>query len=48
MKKDEVVFLEHILESIMLIENYTADKSFTDFMTVKQPAKIGDYIKRDQ
>ncbi len=32
MKKDAEVFLEHILESIGLIENYTADKSFSDFI----------------
>jgi len=32
MKKDPEVFLEHILESIELIESYTAHKSITDFI----------------
>ncbi|VVB88458.1 Uncharacterised protein [uncultured archaeon] len=32
MKKDPEVFLEHILESIELIENYTANKTISDFI----------------
>ena len=32
MKKDSEVFIEHILESIELIENYTANKTFSDFI----------------
>jgi uncharacterized protein with HEPN domain len=32
MKKDPVVFIEHVLESIELIENYTANKTISDFI----------------
>ena len=32
MKKDPEVFLEHILESIKLIEKYTANKTISDFI----------------
>jgi uncharacterized protein with HEPN domain len=32
MKKDPDVFIKHILESIELIENYTANKTFSDFI----------------
>ncbi|CAD6491836.1 MAG: hypothetical protein CHKLHMKO_00204 [Candidatus Argoarchaeum ethanivorans] len=32
MKKDPEVFIEHILESIGLIENYTANKTISDFI----------------
>jgi uncharacterized protein with HEPN domain len=32
MKKDPEVFIEHILESIELIENYTANKTISDFI----------------
>ena len=32
MKKDPEVFIEHILESIELIDNYTANKSMRDFI----------------
>ncbi len=32
MKKDSEVFIEHILESIELIENYTANKTISDFI----------------
>ena len=36
MKKDFKVFLEHILESISLIEEYTADKTKKEFLNSKQ------------
>jgi len=32
MKKDPEIFLEHILESIDLIQDYTAHKTITDFI----------------
>ncbi|KAF5418324.1 MAG: hypothetical protein C5S45_09275 [Candidatus Methanocomedens sp.] len=32
MKKESEVFIEHILESIELIENYTANKTISDFI----------------
>lgn len=32
MKKEPEVFIEHILESIELIENYTANKTISDFI----------------
>jgi uncharacterized protein with HEPN domain len=32
MKKEAEVFIEHILESIELIENYTANKTISDFI----------------
>jgi uncharacterized protein with HEPN domain len=36
MKKDINVFLEHVLESISLIEEYTKDKSEEEFLNSKQ------------
>jgi len=36
MKKNFIVFLEHILESISLIEEYTADKTKKEFLNSKQ------------
>jgi uncharacterized protein with HEPN domain len=36
MKKDFKIFLEHILESINLIEEYTADKTRKQFLNSKQ------------
>jgi len=32
MKKESEVFIEHILESIELIENYTENKTISDFI----------------
>ncbi|MDL1969279.1 MAG: DUF86 domain-containing protein [Deltaproteobacteria bacterium] len=43
MKKDSEVFIEHILESIELIENYTANKTFSDFI---ESAQLQDSIIR--
>lgn len=34
--KDPIIFLEHILESIELIENYVKGKSESDFLKSKQ------------
>jgi len=36
MKKDTKIFLEHILESINLIEEYMQDKTKTEFLETKQ------------
>ena len=36
MKKDIKIFLEHILESIKLIEEYVRDKKKSDFLKSKQ------------
>ena len=36
MRKDTKIFLEHILESIELIEEYTADKTKEEFLTSQQ------------
>ena len=36
MKKDPKIFLNHILESINLIEDYIKDKSKLDFLSSRQ------------
>ena len=36
MRKDTKIFLEHILESISLIEEYTADKKKKEFLASQQ------------
>jgi len=36
MKKNITIFLEHILESILLIEEYVRDKNRSDFLKSKQ------------
>jgi len=36
MKKDTKIFLEHILESISLIEEYMQNKTKTEFLETKQ------------
>ena len=38
MKKEPEVFIEHILESIELIENYTSNKTISDF--IESPSDI--------
>jgi uncharacterized protein with HEPN domain len=43
MKKEPEVFIEHILESIELIENYTANKTISDFI---QSVQLQDSIIR--
>jgi uncharacterized protein with HEPN domain len=53
MKKDVKIFLEHILESIELIEAYVKDKSKSDFLestqlqdsVIRRVEIIGEAIK---
>jgi len=44
MKKNHSIFLEHILQSINLIEEYTREKTKDDFLIKEQISKILERI----